>query len=267
MHPIERLRYVARASGAGQADLVRETASALASLGFDPPGLLTACRRILQRHPSSGPLWWLAARVLTAGDPTAEAWRAADEIDADRTARELAFALPEDASVCVLGWPEVIGEALVPRGDVSVLVVDVHGEGSGFVRRLEMSDVDAEDVPLAGLGAAVADSELVLLEASAIGPDGFVAIAGSRAAAAVGRHGDAPVWLVGGVGRMLPARMWEALVRRVDDGSCEPWELDEEVVPLELTDHVVGPWGVLDSAEALRRVDCPIAPELLRAAG
>ena len=34
--------------------LVRETAAALAALGFDPPGLVTACRRILDRHPLSG---------------------------------------------------------------------------------------------------------------------------------------------------------------------------------------------------------------------
>src|SRR3954468_12753456 len=78
VHPIERLRYVARSSGAAQEVLVRETAAALAALGFDPPGLVTACRRILDRHPLSGPLWWLSARVLTAHDPMDEAWRGAE---------------------------------------------------------------------------------------------------------------------------------------------------------------------------------------------
>ena len=47
MHPIERLRYVARASGASQRAIVQETASALASFGSDPQGLVTACRRIV----------------------------------------------------------------------------------------------------------------------------------------------------------------------------------------------------------------------------
>ena len=98
MHPIERLRYVARSTGAPQEVLVRETAGALASLGFDPPGLVTACRRILDRHPLSGPLWWLSARVLTAHDPMDEAWRAADEIGADDTAGVLAYDLPDDAT-------------------------------------------------------------------------------------------------------------------------------------------------------------------------
>ncbi len=68
-----------------------------------------------------------------------------------------------------------------------------------------------------GLGAAVADADLVLLEASAIGPDGFVGVAGSRAAAAVAAHDETPVWLVSGVGRALPRRMWDALVSRLDD--------------------------------------------------
>lgn len=264
MHPIERLRYVARASGAEQGLLVRETAGALASLGFDPPGLVTACRRIIERHPTSGPLWWLSARVLTAGDPVAEAWRAADDIGADGTARELAHALPDGAAVCVLGWPEIVGEALPRRGDVRVLVVDALDEGSGLVRRLLASDVDAAEVPVTGLGAAAADVQVVLLEASAMGPDGLVAVAGSRAAAAVAQHAGIPVWAVAGVGRLLPVRMWEAVERRVDDGTAEPWEQDDEVVPIDLVDQVVGPYGVLPVAEALRRVDCPVAPELLR---
>ncbi len=79
MHPIERLRYVARSSGAPQAVLVRETAAALGGLGFDPAGLVTACRRVLDRHPTSGPLWWLCSRVLTAvDDADLEGWRCAD---------------------------------------------------------------------------------------------------------------------------------------------------------------------------------------------
>jgi hypothetical protein len=264
MHPIERLRYVARASGADHGLLVRETAGALASLGFDPPGLVTACRRIIDRHPASGPLWWLSARVLTAEDPVAEAWRAADEIADDCTPSELAHAIPDEATVAVLGWPEQVGEALPRRGDVDVLVIDALGEGSGLVRRLQRSDVDAIDVPMSGLGAAVADSDLVVLEASAFGPTGFVGVAGSRAAAAVARHAQIPVWVVAGIGRLLPARMWDALVRRLEDDM--PWEADDDIVPVDLVDVIVRPSGACAVADALRRIDCPVAPELYRSA-
>ena len=262
MHPIERLRYVARASGADHGLLVRETAGALASLGFDPPGLVTACRRIIDRHPASGPLWWLSARVLTSNDPVGEAWRAADEIADDPTPDELAHAIPDEATICVLGWPEQIGDALPRRGDLDVLVVDALGEGSGLVRRLQRAEVDAIDVPMSGLGTAVADSDLVLLEASAFGPGGWVGVAGSRAAAAVARHAGIPVWVVAGIGRLLPARMWDALAARLDDDM--PWEADDDVVPSDLCDMLVGPAGPLPLADALRRIDCPIAPELFK---
>jgi len=263
MHPIERLRYVARASGVSQRVIVQETASALASFGSDPQGLVTACRRIVSRQPTSGPLLWFAARVLTAGDPVNEIWEAAGLLQADPTASELAHALPQDSSVTVLGWPDEIGEALPRRGDVEVFVVDTLHEGSGFVSRLIRSDVEAIDVPLSGLGAAAAASTLVLLESPAIGPSEFLAVAGSRAAAAVARHAGVPVWLVGGVGRLLPERMWDGLRTRVE-AINEPWDASDEVVPLDLVDCIVGVRGPEPVAEAMRRIDCPIAPELFK---
>src|SRR3546814_7742294 len=104
MHPIERLRYVARASGADQALLVQETAAALGAFADDPSGLVAACRRILERHPTAGPLRWLCGRVLTAPDRSgAEAWRAVDDIQAENTPAELGFALTEDSTVVVSG--------------------------------------------------------------------------------------------------------------------------------------------------------------------
>ena len=42
MHPIERLRYVARATGYPQGAIVAEAARALASFTSDPQGLVTA---------------------------------------------------------------------------------------------------------------------------------------------------------------------------------------------------------------------------------
>ena len=95
VHPIERLRYVARARGADAESLVRETAGALRGLGIDPSGLVVACRRIVERHPTCGPLWWLAARLLTSADPMAAARAAVAEIEADRTADVLASELPD----------------------------------------------------------------------------------------------------------------------------------------------------------------------------
>jgi hypothetical protein len=152
----------------------------------------------------------------------------------------------------------------VRRGDAEVLVVDALSEGSGLVRRLLHADGDAVDVPVSGMGAAVVQSDLLLLEATALGPTEFVAVAGSRAAAATARHAGVPVWLAAGVGRLLPARMWEALAARIE--VDDPWDGDDEVVPLDLVDRVAGPRGPEPVAEAVRHIDCPIVPELLRTA-
>ena len=122
MHPIERLRAVARADWAPADVLASEAAWALADLGVhEPPALIPACRRLLARHPGCGPLWWLSARVLSAGDPVAEAERCALELDADLTADEVDDAIAGFRAVRRGG----VGE--VAAADMVVLVVDAVG--------------------------------------------------------------------------------------------------------------------------------------------
>ena len=84
MHPIEHLRYVARATGADPALVASEAAAALAQMAaMDPAGLVPACRRLVERHLTSGPVWWLSARILGADDQR----RAAREAAADARPR------------------------------------------------------------------------------------------------------------------------------------------------------------------------------------
>lgn len=264
---MERLRSVARSSGAGTSPLVAEAAGALAGLGPDPVALVTACRRLVERHPGVGPMWWLASRVLCAPEPTAEAWRAAAEIEADPTPSLVAAAVPDEVTAVLLGWPELTVDGLRRRGDVDVLVVSAGGESAGLARWLRSAGTEVEDVPDAGLGAAVAQSGLVLLEASAVGPERFVAPTGSHAAAAVGRAAGVPVWLVAGVGRALPERVWRALETALERSSAPAWHRDVEVVPLSLCDVVVAPGGARAGDAAPAPDGCPVAPELLRALG
>jgi hypothetical protein len=266
VHPIERLRYVARA-GPGAGDdtaLVQEAARALAGLGDDQAGLVIACRRILDRHPGSGALWWLAGRVLTSAEPDREARRVALELDEDPTADRLAADLPDDAIVCVVGWPSQAGPALVRRPDVELLVVDVDDELGWRSVRHQREVGRVELVPGRALGRAVLASGLVLLEASAAGPGGVVGPAGSLAAAAVARVAEIPVWAVAGVGRVLAPRLWDALVARLDRSRGDPWEAGAEVVPAGLVERLAGPGGVRSVADAVADADCPVAPELLR---
>ncbi len=261
VHPVERLRALARAGPLEQAVLVRESAVGLGALQGDPPGLLLSCRRLLQHHPTSGPLRWLCARMLCGDDPGREAWRCLEEIDDDPTEGRLRAELPEAATVVVLGWPEVASGALARRGDLRLLVVDALGEGVALARQLRGVGVQAVEVDEGGTGPAVTAAELVVLEASAVGPDGFVAAPGARAAAAVARCGGLPVWLVAPAGRVLPPGLWSSLVAGL--AGEEPWAAGHEVVPLDLVDRVIRPSGSVDPVSLAGPADCPDAPELL----
>ena len=263
MHPIERLRYVARASGEGTSMLLREAASALAGFSSEPAALVTACRRLVDRQPHAAALWWLAARVLAADEPAREAWATIDALDEDTTPLAVADALPEEATVLVLGWPELVVPALARRGDVHVLVVDAEGNGSGLVRALDRAGTEATLVEERGVGAAAAAADVVLIDAIGAGTDGLVAAAGSRAAAAVARHMGRSVWGVVGVGRILPGRLWDVYLSRLHE-SDDPWDSGHELVPLDLFDALIGPDGAGDPAAIIARSDCPPAPELLK---
>ncbi len=163
----------------------------------------------------------------------------------------------------VLGWPEQAGDALRRRGDLEVFVVDdARGEGPSFARRLAADGVEVLEVREAGLGSAVRESGLVLLEASALGPTGCICPSGSMAAAAVGRALGIEVWVVAGAGRVLPGRLWDALLARLDEAD-DPWSLEDELVPLEWLTGVAGPAGVSSPEDAIKRADCPVVPELL----
>jgi hypothetical protein len=268
VHPIERLRYVARSGRAHgeETELAQEAARALAGLGDDHAGLVTACRRMLDRHPAVGPLWWLSARVLTAPDPVRAARAAAEELVTDPTPSLLAERLPDDAVVCVIGWPELAADALSRRPDLRLLVVDVHDELAWASRRRESAGgwSDSEIVPGPGLGAAAAAAHVVRIEASAFGAGGVVATSGSHAAAAVARLAGVEVWVVAGRGRALTPALWEGLAARLGQGGA-PWCGPDEILPLGLVDQVILPDGAREPAVAAASITGPVAPELLRA--
>jgi hypothetical protein len=266
VHPIERLRFVARSQGAPADLLVEEAAGALGAFRDDPAGMVAACRRIIDRQLTCAPLWWLCARILCAPEPMREAHQAVSDLESDPTARLLAAALPDDGVVTVVGWPAQIAGALRRRGDVEVLVVDVEGEADDAVRQLDRMDVESTAVAARGAGQAVLSSQVLLLDALAVGPDAALVPSGSFAAAAAARHAGVPVWVVAGAGRLLPARMFEALHGRWIE-TVDPLDAAEELMPLDLVDRIAGIGGVLDPTAALQHTDCPVAPELFRLAG
>jgi len=200
--------------------------------------------------------------MVTGTDPGTEAWEAVEALERDTTARELAHALPADSTVLVIGASEICGEAVLQRPDVEVLVADTVGEGFGLIRQLDARDHIAVDVPSAGVGVAATQVDLVLIEAEVMDEGAALARSGSLSAAAVAAHHEIPVWLVAGVGRVVPTRMFEWVADR--EADVDPWDDEVERVPVSLVDKVVGPAGLGPVGEIRFRIDCPIAPELFR---
>jgi hypothetical protein len=225
VHPIERLRVVARARDIEQTALATEAASVLGSLAFDPMSLLTSCRRLIDRHPAAGALWWACARLLAADDPRAQARTIALELDDDPARIDLSLELPEGAVVTVI--PDAAGGS------------DLADDLAGMRDDLEVVEVRA--------GPGGSAGGVLLVEAGAAGPDRFLGAAGTGEAVAEAREAGAAVWLLVAVGRRLPGPLFDALVTRVGGGAGE-------VVAIEGIDRIVEP----------RQVPCPCPPELLR---
>ena len=267
MHPIERLRWVARSPEGDATLMAAEAADALAGFADDPAGLVIASRRLIERRPAAAPLWWLASRVLCSLEPAFEAMDAAADLERDRTPVALAGDLP-GGTIAIVGWPDQASAALRMRGRMGagadtadrVVVVPSANEGWGCADWLQGHGVDARLLRSGEVTAAARRCVLALLEAAAVGPDSFLAPTGSAALAAAARQAKRPVWLVAGVGRVLPGPLYEALVRRVGE------DVAFEVVPLDVVDEVAGPAGPVPRAQ-LARPSVPVAAELLRFSG
>ena len=239
---------------------------ALGSLRVDPANLVIACRRIVGRQPDVGPMWWLCAHLLTSNDPSQRAWELVDEIDGDAAERQIAAALPDEATVLTIGWPEIGGAALMRRGDIRALCADSRHEASSFLQRLERFEVECDPIPGEAIASAAAIADVVLVEGLAAAPTRILAPIGSHVVAAVARSVGTPVWLAAGVGRRLPTQYVDAIAERVL-GDSAVWDLEVDDLPVELVTHVGSVDGVVDDVSAALRPDCPFAPELLRTGG
>lgn len=253
---------MARAPEADVGLAAMEAAEALAAFAHEPAGLVIACRRLIERRPAAGPLWWLASRVLCSLDPVAEAYAAMADLESDPTDALLSLELP-GGTIAVVGWPEIAARALESAERVAVVESDPgpgvsrnRSDGRRLVHRLEDHGIDAR---IRGTEAAARRAALVLLEAHAAGPSGFVATAGSADLARAARAASVPVWLVVGVGRRLPGALYDALTTHLHLDPGAP-----EVLAYDTVDEVAGPEGRTDRVAATAgRADCPVASELL----
>lgn len=272
VHPIEHLRYIARATGVDAATLVRETAVALGSLRADPANLVIACRRIVERHVTVAPLWWLCSELLVAEQPDRRAWELADALDCDPTAdlfaESLATAWPATATILTVGYSDVLCAGLVERGDVAVWCAENKHAAGSMVQHLERGGIDCELLPFEAVGNAVGSVDAVVIEALVGAPHRVLAAAGTLAVAAAAYVVGTPIWLVTPLGTRLPPEYVDAIANvAFGDEAVVRREFDE--LPTALFTNVVTPDR--EANNQAQPVDSlvsstPFAPELLRAA-
>jgi hypothetical protein len=284
VHPIEWLRAVARSGDVPHDELAGEAASALAALGDDPAGLLLSARRLIDRHPTAGVLWWTCSRLLASSDVYAEVRALRGDLESDQVGLSLALDMPDDATVTVIGWSAMADELAGRRGDLRILaVVDdadarrgpgrrLPGRGRGLAggrgrsggQRHYGFGLDEDDdllepepvnvVPASGLGAAVSVSDIVLVDVWAASKSRYVAAPGTLAAVATARQTETAVWTTLGVGRRLHDALFTALLRRACPDDIDPWLAEVDSVDFAESDKVIEPLVIA----------APVAPELTK---
>lgn len=267
MHPIEQLRFVARAGGADARTLVIEAAYALSAFRGDHRALVMASGNLVDRQPSVAPLWWLCSRLVTATDFDRELMATVEEVELDETPGSLAISLgellekrtghgasgtldngsgrPDSASVAVAlaGRPDTVLRGLVqaveaaPSGAFSAVVVDVDGQGPGAARRLERGGLAAEDVDATRLAGVVEACDVVVVEAAATNGLEVAFDPGSVPLVATAATLGRPVWCLVPVGRSLPDVFWNRVVAAGRTASV-PWMAELEVVSLDLVESL-----------------------------
>lgn len=260
-NPFERLRALARWSG-GDDDLACEAASAIAALSGDP-GLVVAARRMLAHHPAAATLWWVLAHVLASAEPAHAARQCRDLLDADRTADRLAAALAlqdEGERLGVVGWTRTIDRAIAERADLDVVAIKVEGDDPTWslrgretdrpIRVIEGWECDTHGVTQLLVSAVALDDRAVIVPA---GVGDLLWEVGE----------EARIWVVAGIGRVLPRGLLDALVRAAETGDSDgPVEL--ETLPFGRIERIVGPRGAEPPADAVTGHECPLPAELLR---
>lgn len=263
VHPMERLRYVARQSHVPAEYLVRDAAMGLSDFVGEPGSLLIACKQILARQPASAPLVWLIAHALGAPDAANALWTAVEEIENDRTSVSLVRELPDDASVATIGIAPWLHNLCLARGDLKVVVVDLDGSADYELESMVDPGQVAIAVDPSGAGQALAEVDHVVLGLDALGPSTAIGRQGALALAATARHLGLAVWGVAATGTALPGRMFDGLTRRWHEAEDAPlWERPVEEFAVDLFDQVVTSAGVVTAERALAASGCPMVPEL-----
>lgn len=261
MHPIERLRWIARATGEADVSLASEAAWTMGELAADEPAaLLTASRRLVGHHPCCGPLWWVCARLAESADPLSEAAELVEELLGDTTAARLAEALraevPRSGLLSSTVPAGVVQGALSRRGGYVLRLV---GDFRLLAREIPSFSAVAGEVVGYGpeeAGSAVEDTSLLLVEPCFASKEGLVLDVAAAAAVVAAHELGVPVWALLPTGRVLSPEL-ASCARSLATSRLE-------VVAGCTVACAVSPAGATGLDEALAAVRAPQGLDLAR---
>ena len=244
---------------------------ALRGLGSDPATVLLTCRRLVERHPTVGPLWWLCSEMVTALEPREAMRRCVEQVREDSTPVHLAEflgpRLAEGSLVCLNGWSWDVAVAFGQMEPREICVVDGDNGADHMVRVLERADHEVHLVEPGGAATATREADVVVLSALAASPDTAWCTAGSHALAAVAYCAEVPVVLSAPCGTRLPAATLDGMA---EDLAAQTrgrvWHRGIDEIPVGLFTWFAGPAGVETSTTPGFRGVVPEtrhAPELL----
>ena len=221
MHPIERLRWIARADGDSASLLAAEAAWTLGELAVtEPAALLTAARRLLDRHPSSGPLWWVAARLVAAEDAYEEAAQIAGLLHHDPTGERLAELLRANVAprevVVVAPPPDLSPDAFTRTRPYSVRLVDEARRLTSHMQNLSSTTEDVTGWSPEEAAGATRDASVVLVEVLAASAELALVEPAASSVIDAAVSAGVPAWAIVGVGRALPARLAATAAARAE---------------------------------------------------
>ncbi len=263
MHPIERLRWIARTDDEPATTIAGEAAWTLGELGSeDPAAVLTASRRLVERQPTCGPLWWVCAHLVASADPFETARRLSAELYSDpvpdRLADSLAASFTSSDLLAATSPVDVLQQALHRRGRYRLRLLagaralrrDLHLVGSvaDEVTGFEPGEVDE----------ALEGASVLLVEPELASPEGLLVEEALGQVIEVAHHRHVPVWALLGTGRVLPLTL-----------ATRARELAGDRVRLlapRLVAVAVDETGAGDVARALASSSCPPGAELTRGA-
>ena len=248
MHPIERIRSLARASWLDPKTVAVEAADAIgdAYTWMDEAAAVLVARRLLAWHPYCGPLWWVCGEILHSIDPVKASRNVVDRLLDDTTGAALDAFLPDGA------LPHMVG-------------------------RISAMD-DLQSRRAAG---SLASATHLVVGASVLGPTALVSHSPAGDLVAEAHEREIPVWAVAEVATAVDARLWDRLEAQVAGAQARPSALavtdiwwDDNVtdapepclVSIDSLDWICGPDGAEPPAEAAASAPST-PPDLLDAVG